>query len=327
MIDIYLKPDGRKRERVDERALKAENLDRVLWIDIDSPTPKEEQIIKETVGVEIISKEEAREIESTSKYCEMEQGVVANINFYEPRDNDFKVEPISFILHGSNTLISIRHSECEVFNETARRVSVEKENKTSGQDIFMTLIEAHIDREADIMEMIAAQISDLSAAITRDDNIGKEVLKEISLLQSKIITFRENIFDLQRVLFSIRRSTRFSKTLQPRIQLVLQDIDSLINHADFSFQRLDSVQDTALGLINIEQNEIMKIFSIVAVIFMPPTLVASMYGMNFRYMPEIDWSYTTAAGTVIPLGYIFAIGLMLLLSGLMIWFCKFKKWI
>lgn len=97
---------------------------------------------------------------------------------------------------------------------------------------------------------------------------------------------RENIFDRQRVLSGILRSERFPNDIYPRLQLMIKDVNSLINHADFSFQRLDYIQDAALGLINIEQNEIVKIFSVAAVVFMPATLIASIYGMNFSIMPE-----------------------------------------
>ena len=93
---------------------------------------------------------------------------------------------------------------------------------------------------------------------------------------------------------------------------MIKDVNSLINHADFSFQRLDYIQDAALGLINIEQNEIVKIFSVAAVIFMPATLIASMYGMNFKFMPELDWVITLSSGRIIPMGYFFALGLVLL---------------
>ena len=138
---------------------------------------------------------------------------------------------------------------------------------------------------------------------------------------------RENIFDRQRVLSGVLRSERFPNDIYPRLQLMIKDVNSLINHADFSFQRLDYIQDSALGLINIEQNEIVKIFSVASVIFMPATLIASMYGMNFKLMPELDWVYTFSNGFTLPLGYLFAIGLMVLCSGVTIWFFRFKKWL
>ena len=140
------------------------------------------------------------------------------------------------------------------------------------------------------------------------------------------MVLRENIFDRQRILSSILRSERFPNDIYPRLQLMIKDVNSLINHADFSFQRLDYIQDSALGLINIEQNEIVKIFSVAAVIFLPATLIASIYGMNFKFMPELDWVYTVGDVTL-PLGYIFAIGLMILASGMTIWYFRYKKWL
>ncbi len=128
---------------------------------------------------------------------------------------------------------------------------------------------------------------------------------------------RETIFDRQRVLSGILRSERFPNDIYPRLQLMIKDVNSLINHADFSFERLDYLQDTALGLINIEQNNITKIFTIAAVFFMPATLVASIYGMNFHHMPELEWRY----------GYLFAIGLIILVSCLTIAYFKHKKWL
>ena len=141
------------------------------------------------------------------------------------------------------------------------------------------------------------------------------------------MSLRENIFDRQRVLSGILRSERSPNDIYPRLQLMIKDVNSLINHADFSFQRLDYIQDAALGLINIEQNGIVKIFSVAAVIFMPATLIASIYGMNFKTMPELEWTWHLSNGWVIPVGYLFAIGLMLVCSILTIWFFRYKKWL
>ena len=126
---------------------------------------------------------------------------------------------------------------------------------------------------------------------------------------------RENIFDRQRVLSGILRSERFPNDIYPRLQLMIKDVNSLINHADFSFQRLDYIQDAALGLINIEQNEIVKIFSVAAVVFMPATLIASIYGMNFSIMPELHWKY----------GYPAIILVSVAVVVLSLWVCKKKK--
>ena len=108
---------------------------------------------------------------------------------------------------------------------------------------------------------------------------------------------------------------------------MIKDVNSLISHTDFSFQRLDYIQDATLGLINIEQNEVVKIFSVAAVIFLPATLVASIYGMNFRFMPELEWVYTLPNGYTLPLGYLFALALMVLASALTMGYFRYKKWL
>ena len=128
---------------------------------------------------------------------------------------------------------------------------------------------------------------------------------------------RENIFDRQRILSGILRSERFPNDVYPRLQLMIKDVNSLINHADFSFERLDYLQDTALGLINIEQSNTTKIFTVASVFFMPATLIASIYGMNFDSMPELHLRF----------GYLYAIGLMLLVSLLVYLYFKHKKWL
>ena len=196
---------------------------------------------------------------------------------------------------------------------------------STGYHIFISLLEVRIDFDADLVEFVAKQVAALSKDINTEDTIDKEVIHRINALQENTMILRENIFDRQRILSSILRSERFPNDIYPRLQLMIKDVNSLINHADFSFQRLDYIQDSALGLINIEQNEIVKIFSVAAVIFLPATLIASIYGMNFHFMPELDWVWEIA-GYTIPLGYLFAICLMILSSGLTIWYFRYKKW-
>ena len=198
---------------------------------------------------------------------------------------------------------------------------------STGYHLFISLLEVRIDFDADLVELIAKQVAALSKDINSENSIDKEVLHRISALQESTMSLRENIFDRQRVLSGILRSERFPNDIYPRLQLMIKDVNSLINHADFSFQRLDYIQDAALGLINIEQNEIVKIFSVAAVIFMPATLIASIYGMNFKFMPELDWMLKLGNGWNIPLGYIFAIGMMIFCSALTIWYFKYKKWL
>jgi magnesium transporter len=197
----------------------------------------------------------------------------------------------------------------------------------TGYHLLISILEVRIDADADLVENVAKQIAALSKEISVDGEVDKRDITRINSLQEQTMLIRENIFDRQRILSGILRSERFPNDIYPRLQLMIKDVNSLISHTDFSFQRLDYIQDSALGLINIEQNEVVKIFSVAAVVFMPATLVASIYGMNFRVMPELEWVYTLPNGWNLPLGYIFAIGLMILASGLTMGYFRYKKWL
>ena len=184
--------------------------------------------------------------------------------------------------------MSVRTAEFRTFREAEKRLQMSYRSFSTGYHLFISLLEVRIDYDADLVEMIAKQVAALSKDINSEDSIDKKVIHRINALLESTMLLRENIFDRQ---------------------------------------RLDYIQDAALGLINIEQNEIVKIFSVAAVIFMPATLVASIYGMNFHAMPELDWVYTFPDGTTVPLGYLFAIGLMILFSAGTIWFFRYKKWL
>ena len=136
-------------------------------------------------------------------------------------------------------------------------------------------------------------------------------------LQEKVMIIRQNIIDKQRVVSNMLKCDLFPEDLRPRLTMVIKDINSLFDYTRFGFDRLDYLQDTFLGLVNLQQNKIIKIFTIVSVIFLPPTLVASLYGMNFEFMPELHWRY----------GYLFAIALMLLSSAIILLIFRWKKWI
>ncbi len=159
-------------------------------------------------------------------------------------------------------LVSVRSAEFRTFRETEKRLQMNYRSYSTGYHVFITLLEVRIDFDADLVELIAKQVGSLSRDINSEDSIDKAVLHRISAPPGEHhVAPRENIFDRQRVLSGILRSERFPNDIYPRLQLMIKDVNSLINHADFSFQRLDYIQDAALGLINIEQNEIVKIFS------------------------------------------------------------------
>ena len=327
MITIYLKQYNKIIRNADPKLFDELGYDDILWIDLLNPTIKEQKAVEGFMEISLQTKQQVEEIESTSKYSETENAIISNSNFFVPTGDSFVVQPVSFIISNEGGLVSVRTAEFRTFREAEKRLQMSYRSFSTGYHLFISLLEVRIDYDADLVEMIAKQVAALSKDINSEDSIDKKVIHRINALLESTMLLRENIFDRQRVLSGILRSERFPNDIYPRLQLMIKDVNSLINHADFSFQRLDYIQDAALGLINIEQNEIVKIFSVAAVIFMPATLVASIYGMNFHAMPELDWVYTFPDGTTVPLGYLFAIGLMILFSAGTIWFFRYKKWL
>ena len=305
MITIYLKQYNKIIRNADPKLFDELGYDDILWIDLLNPTIKEQKAVDVLMEISLQTKQQVEEIESTSKYSETENAIISNSNFFVPTGDSFVVQPVSFIISNEGVLVSVRTAEFRTFREAEKRLQMSYRSFSTGYHLFISLLEVRIDYDADLVEMIAKQVAALSKDINSEDSIDKKVIHRINALLESTMLLRENIFDRQRVLSGILRSERFPNDIYPRLQLMIKDVNSLINHADFSFQRLDYIQDAALGLINIEQNEIVKIFSVAAVIFMPATLVASIYGM----------------------GYLFAIGLMILFSAGTIWFFRYKKWL
>ncbi len=326
MITIYLKQYNKIIRNAEPELLDNLGYDDILWIDLMAPSIKEQKAVENFMEESLQTKQQVEEIESTSKYSETENSIISNTNFFLPAGDTFTVEPVSFIISNEGVLVSVRNSESRTFRETEKRLQMNYRSYSTGYHIFITLLEVRIDFDADLVEFVSKQVAALSKAINTEDSIDKAVIHRINALQENTMVLRENIFDRQRILSNILKSERFPNDVYPRLQLMLKDVNSLINHADFSFQRLDYIQDSALGLINIEQNEIVKIFSIAAVIFLPATLIASIYGMNFKAIPELEWVWEVN-GHVIPVGYIFALFLMIFISCFTCWFFKFKKWL
>ncbi|MBR2025700.1 MAG: magnesium and cobalt transport protein CorA [Alistipes sp.] len=327
MITIYLKQYNKIIRNADTELFDDLGFDDILWIDMMQPTIKEQKAVENFMEISLQTKQQVEEIESTSKYSETENAIISNSNFFVPTGDSFEVEPVSFILSNEGVLVSVRQAEMRTFREAEKRLQMNYRSFSTGYHILISLLEVRIDFDADLVELVGRQVSSLSKTITKEDSIDKDILLRLSTLQERTMVLRENIFDRQRILSGILRSERFPNDIYPRLQLMIKDVNSLISHTDFSFQRLDYIQDSALGLINIEQNEVVKIFSVAAVVFMPATLVASIYGMNFRVMPELEWVYTLPNGWNLPLGYIFAIGLMILASGLTMGYFRYKKWL
>ena len=316
MITIYLKQYNKIVRNADVRLFDDLGYDDILWIALLSPTIKEQKAVENFLEINLQTRQQVEEIESSSKYSETENAIICNSNFFIPNPEAFSIEPVSFIIT-EGVLVSVRTSEFRTFTESAKRLQMNYRAYSTGYHLLISILEVRIDFDADLVEALAKNIATLSKNMNLSEHIDKETLKQISHMQENTMLIRENIFDRQRILSGILRSERFPNDIYPKLQLMIKDVNSLINHADFSSERLDYMQDTALGLINIEQSNVTKIFTVAALFFMPPTMIASIYGMNFESIQELRWQY----------GYEFALGLMVLVSALTYLFFRWKKWL
>ena len=316
MITIYLKQYNKIVRNADVRLFDDLGYDDILWIDLLSPTIKEQKAVENFMEINLQTRQQVEEIESSSKYSETENAIICNSNFFMPTGDSFSIEPVSFII-AAGVLVSVRFNEFRTFTESAKRLQMNYRAFPTGYHLLISILEVRIDFDADLVEALAKNIAALSKEISLSDSVDKQMLTRISHLQENTMLIRENIFDRQRILSGILRSERFPNDIYPKLQLMIKDVNSLINHADFSSERLDYMQDTALGLISIEQSNVTKIFTVASLFFLPPTMIASIYGMNFVGIQELHWKY----------GYPFALGLMVLASALTYLFFRWKKWL
>jgi magnesium transporter len=289
----------------------------IIWIDLQYPLAEEIAEIEKRFNVNIPSRVQQEEIESSSRYTETDSYILVNSNFLRYlSDSEFESIHVSFVIK-ENLLITYREGHLKSFNECVEKITASPRHFINGHYILIALFETRVDFDADMIEILSKHITVLSKELSQQGSPRAEILHQINAFQETAMVIRENVIDKQRVVSSMLRCSEFSDDEKENFRIVLRDINSLIDHTNFLFERLEYLQDTFLGLVNIDQNKIIKIFTIVSVVFLPPTLIASIYGMNFRAMPELDWR----------LGYPLALLLMTASSLSILWFFRKKKWL
>lgn len=323
MIRGFTSVDGKLRPVETPMA----GFDRLVWIDLASPTAEEEAHVEHRLAIDIPTLEEMQEIEESNRlYIEGNATVMTALVPWGVAEGKPAMGPMTFVLTGGR-LITIRyHAPKSVvgFASWAEKIGVDCSN---GEATLVGLLESIINREADILEECSRQIDTVSASIFREELAANETSRDFKTLLYQLgragelaTKVRDSLVTLDRMvtfLYQIVVSRKGTSEKRARLKAVLRDVDSLTAHSDSLSQKVTFLLDATLGLVNIEQNSIIKIFSVVAVIFLPPTLVASIYGMNFDHMPELHFD----------LGYPLAILLMLVSALLPYLFFKRKGWL
>jgi magnesium transporter len=295
-----------------------ETLDGLIWIDLQNPSAAEIADVEANFEFKFQSRQQQLEIESSSRYFETDDEIIANSNFlhFDQESGLFHSNAVSFILQ-DDILFTYRDADLSAFSDCVKKIKATGRLFHTGKQILPTLLEMGVDNDADLLEGLAKQVAGLSKELSFSSNPNETIILEINRMQELTMELRQNAVDKQRVLSAILKSREFEGEDYERLRIVIKDINSLIDHTNFNFERLEYLQNTFLGLINIEQNKIIKIFTVASVIFMPPTLIASIYGMNFEFIDAFKWEY----------GFAFSVGLMALSSLGTLYFFRRRKWL
>jgi magnesium transporter len=272
-----------------------------VWIDLLQPTSDEDKFVEDALQIDIPSRAEMREIEPSNRFYQergayfMTASVVYDIEASIP-----KMSPVTFILAGDR-LVTVRYAEPKAFPLYLQRVEKGDAPCTTGATIFVGLIDAIVHRMADLIERIQDEVERLAQAVfdlrggnqTRDRRLDV-MLKRIGKAGDITARAEDSASSVDRLLHYLMQATKDrgdDPRTRQRIKACQRDINSLMEHTKYLSQRISFILDATLGMISIEQNQIIKLFSVMAVVLLPPTLVASVYGMNFKHMPELEWTY------------------------------------
>jgi magnesium transporter len=298
-----------------------------FWIDMLAPDPAEEREVEAALGIDVPTRHEMREIEPTSRLYERDGALFMTATIVGAADSDEPVgEPITFILTGGR-LVTVRYHDPQSFTAFGTAAARQPDSCRTGTTAFIWLLEAIVDRLADILEMVGNDLDRTSKELFRRSpehsktltSSFSDIVRRIGISNDRTSKVHESLVSLKRLLGFLRLPAEAEdrEQLGVRLDSLKLDVTSLTDHVSYLSGNITFLLDASLGMIAIEQNSIIKIFSVMAVVFLPPTLVASIYGMNFGVMPELHW----------PWGYPFAIGLMILAAVLPYWFFKKRGWL
>jgi len=298
--------------------------DNTVWVDLINPTREEESSVQKWMDVEVPTRDEMQEIETSSRlYTEDNGALVMTMAVLDrPTSDEPEAPSVTFILV-NNKLVTVRYVEPVPFNQFIGRIKRQPSLALSGDQALLGLLEQVSDYLADILEGATFDLEGLSRNIFKSTKDGEEntnfseAINRIGHVGDLATKAKGSLLNLTRLLLFLAAHSNFDKEVKGRIKTLMQDANSLDEHARFLSAKVSFVLDATLGLINLEQNNIIKMFSVAAVAFLPPTLIASIYGMNFKFLPELGWTY----------GYPFALLLMVLSAAVPLWFFWRKNWL
>jgi magnesium transporter len=320
MINVFVLQNGRLNQvPIDTR----EDLEQVdpVWVDLTDPNDDERAWVKAIYGVILPGEDEVKDIEASARYYEAENGDLhLRTDFLlEEDDGPSRVITVAFIL-AKKMLFSVHTDDLPVFRLVRMRARSRPGSIADYMDVLLDLYATDAEYSADALEGIYQGLEEVSRRVLQKeftDQDAADALNAIAREEDLNGRIRRNMMDTRRAVSFLMRGRLLNAEQFEEARQILRDIESLDGHTSFLFDKINFLMDATVGFININQNKIIKIFSVASVAFLPPTLIASLYGMNFKLMPELDW----------PAGYPFALALMLTSAIAPLWYFRRRGWL
>ena len=319
MLNVFTLANGRLvQQEIDSPEALADA--RPVWVDLESPTPGEKDWIRGRFGISIPDNIVDDDLEESARFYEEDNGEL-HIRSDFLIDDDVAPRNVraAFILH-QQVLFSVHAEDLPVFRLLRLRARRTPALIEDAKDVLLNLYDADAEYSADALEGIYDALEAVGASVLKkdvDDQAAGASLAAIAKEEDLNGRIRRNVMDTRRAVSFMMRSRMLNAEQFEVARQILRDIDSLDSHTAFLFDKINFLLDATVGFININQNKIIKIFSVASVALLPPTMIASLYGMNFRHMPELDWSY----------GYAYALALMVGSVAAPILYFRRKGWL
>jgi len=301
-----------------ERIEKSEEIPEILkkrilvWIDVRNPQEEDLKFLEKNFGFKEPPKEVFEDIEISSRFYEGREQLYAIFSFLVQHKSEVYAEPVLFFIE-ENLLITLRYSKIVTFSMFKRMLDRRKLAFQFPDQLMAELLNLEVERIGNRLEIIGKRIRSIRQQIFTEQS--PEIIKDLAFYDELNLTLRESINEKLRILHKLLRSTKINNVTKRELKLIIEDLHALADYTSIYMEKIDSVQESLLGLITIKQNETAQVFAFIATLFLPPTLIASIYGMNFEFIPFLHNPY----------GFWISVSLMVLVtSGLLLWL-KWKK--
>jgi magnesium transporter len=320
MINVFVLQNGRLNQVNIESRVDLESVAPV-WVDLTDPNDEERDWVRSIYGLTLPGEDEVKDIEASARYYEAENGDLhLRTDFLlEEADGPSRVITVAFIL-ARDMLFSVHTDDLPVFRLVRMRARSRPGSINDYKDVLLDLYATDAEYSADALEGIYQNLEEVSRSVLQKDFTDQDAAESLNAMAREEDLngrIRRNMMDTRRAVSFLMRGRLLNAEQFEEARQILRDIESLDGHTAFLFDKINFLMDATVGFININQNKIIKIFSVASVAFLPPTLIASIYGMNFKWLPELNWD----------LGYPFALVLMLASAIAPFWYFRRRGWL